>query len=213
MNEDFGEATLDVVLLERVSLRVTVLSLADAVDVSYGEAGGLRLALVSTGEPPPVERISSEDEELLFSASECVRRVYNVLLCGGYSGRSVSFFNGSAVIEDVRIVVDLPDAFIVEADMRTKYAVIEGFMGDDGDADEVFVGVTGDSLYADTSVSHCARIVPHGLEGGGWSCVADCGRYTARVCWYRRRGPERGAGSSGSGEAQDEDSSGRGGES
>lgn len=101
------------------------------------------------------------------------------------SKRSVTFTNGEVEIESVMVVHDLPDIFIIEADMRSKYAVFYGAGGGDGEQ-LVFLGADENTLQVNKESQLLARIVVRGLDGDGWTCVAECARYTAIACWYRR---------------------------
>lgn len=101
------------------------------------------------------------------------------------SAREVTFTNGVVEIESITIVHDQLDVFIIEADMRSKYAQFAG-EGSGGETRDAWLDADERTLYANAASTLPARITVRGLDGDGWLCVAECGRYTAIACWYRR---------------------------
>lgn len=101
------------------------------------------------------------------------------------STRTVTFTSRSVVVNSAYVVHDLPDVFIVEADTKTKYFGVNSTYFDSRDNTNGVLLETYDYSMRKGDDDGYTEIEVTGLEGDGWICIANGGRYTACICWYR----------------------------
>ena len=100
----------------------------------------------------------------------------------------ISVTQGQVHVFAVTLVTKHEDVHVYMADLRAKYAIVEGYGGclDDGESTvEVVLGADGDTLHAEKT--DAPTIIEFETGSEDWNCHAKIGRYIVYITLFRNR--------------------------
>ena len=93
---------------------------------------------------------------------------------------------GAIVVDNVNVVIDLPNVKILEIDLTSKYPGMVGYVSM-GDMIGVLIYPNEDTLHRDIDHASEPTEILFKLNRREWVAISDAARYTWRIALYRRQ--------------------------